>query len=222
MRARGSVSSPVYRIGRRSDLPRLGVGASAHLARSCGGPDRDASAATRVALCHSRSPEPATCTRARCVTCIEVQDGHLLMVASRPHLGIRLLLLTPGIPDKGEILTRMSLWWFDQLATSCPTTSCRPTSPSAYAGRALIVRAAPDVPGRVCRARLSHRLGPQSTTTRPARCAACRCRRAWSTASRLPEPIFTPATKAEMGEHDENVSSSRSPRRRRESAAAAA
>ena len=43
------------------------------------------------------------------------------------------------------------------------------------------------------------------STTRPARSAALRCPRAWSTARSCPPPIFTPATKAEVGEHDENV-----------------
>jgi phosphoribosylaminoimidazole-succinocarboxamide synthase len=44
----------------------------------------------------------------------ELADGHLLMVASDRISAFDFVLETP-IPDKGEILTRMSLWWFDQL-----------------------------------------------------------------------------------------------------------
>ena len=48
-------------------------------------------------------------------------------------------LLTPGIPDKGEILTRMSLWWFDQLADIVPNHVVSTAVPERVRGRALIV-----------------------------------------------------------------------------------
>jgi phosphoribosylaminoimidazole-succinocarboxamide synthase len=48
-----------------------------------------------------------------------LESGHLLMVAS-DRISAYDHVLTPGIPDKGEILTRMSLWWFEQLADMVP------------------------------------------------------------------------------------------------------
>ncbi len=86
----------------------------------------------------------------------ELPDGNLLMVAS-DRISAFDFVLTPTIPDKGEILTRMSLWWFEQLdglianhviSTDVPTVGRRPR-------RRL--RAARDVPGGVCGARLPDR-----------------------------------------------------------------
>ena len=66
-----------------------------------------------------------------------VQDGHLLMVAS-DRISAYDFLLTPGIPDKGEILTRMSLWWFDQLADLVPHHVLSTDVPAQVAGRAVV------------------------------------------------------------------------------------
>ena len=116
-------------------------------------------------------------------------------------------VLATAIPDKGEILTQMSLWWFEQLATWSPHhVRLRPTCPPPCAGRAMVCK----------RARRCSRSSASPAATSPA--PGC-----WSTdatgkvcgialpaglvdGSRLPEPIFTPATKAELGDHDENVS----------------
>ncbi|MET1037131.1 MAG: phosphoribosylaminoimidazolesuccinocarboxamide synthase, partial [Aeromicrobium sp.] len=68
----------------------------------------------------------------------EVEDGHLLMVAS-DRISAFDFILTPGIPDKGEILTRMSLWWFDQLADLIPNHVVSTTVPERVRGRALVV-----------------------------------------------------------------------------------
>ena len=59
--------------------------------------------------------------------------GQLLMVAS-DRISAFDHILSPAIPDKGEILTRMSLWWFDQLADLVPHHVCRPTSLTRSAG----------------------------------------------------------------------------------------
>ncbi len=56
-------------------------------------------------------------------------EGRLLMVAS-DRISIFDFVLDTTIPDKGELLTRMSLWWFEQLADLVPTTWSRPTCPS--------------------------------------------------------------------------------------------
>ena len=116
-------------------------------------------------------------------------------------------VLDTTIPDKGEILTRMSLWWFDQLADLVPNhvlvdRRARPRS----RGRAVVCERLDDVPRRVRRPRLPHRLGAARLPRAPARCAASPLPAGLEDGSRLPEPIFTPATKAALGEHDENVS----------------
>lgn len=134
----------------------------------------------------------------------EVQDGHLLMVAS-DRISAYDFLLTPGIPDKGEILTRMSLWWFDQLKDLVPNHVVSTSVPERVRGRALIVEKLEMFPVEcVARGYLTgsglidyNATGEVCGVPLPAGLVD---------ASRLPQPIFTPATKAEMGEHDENVS----------------
>jgi len=134
----------------------------------------------------------------------EVPDGNLLMVAS-DRISAFDFILTPGIPDKGEILTRMSLWWFDQLADLIPNHVVSTTVPERVRGRALIVEKLDMYPVE-CVARgyltgsglLDYRAtGEVCGVPLPTGLVD---------GSRLPEPIFTPATKADMGEHDENVS----------------
>ena len=134
----------------------------------------------------------------------EVQDGHLLMVAS-DRISAYDFLLTPGIPDKGEILTRMSLWWFDQLSDLVPNHVVSTSVPERVRGRALIVEKLEMFPVEcVARGYLTgsglidyNATGEVCGVPLPAGLVD---------ASRLPQPIFTPTTKAEMGEHDENVS----------------
>ena len=131
------------------------------------------------------------------------------------------VVLDPGIPGKGELLTTLSLWWFDRLdgadggrgipnhlaADSVLGQDGTTTSvlPDAVAGRAMMARRLDMLPvecvvrgylagsgwaeyrqhGTVCGVRLPAGLNP---------------------GDRLPEPIYTPAFKAPMGEHDENIS----------------
>jgi phosphoribosylaminoimidazole-succinocarboxamide synthase len=134
----------------------------------------------------------------------EVEGGNLLMVAS-DRISAYDFVLTPGIPDKGEILTRMSLWWFDQLADMVPNHVVSTAVPERVRGRALFVERLDMFPVEcVARGYLAGsglidygKTGEVCGVALPAGLVD---------GSRLPEPIFTPATKAEMGEHDENVS----------------
>src|SRR3954452_19536881 len=64
-------------------------------------------------------------------------DGRLLMVASDRISAFDYILETP-IPDKGEILTRMSLWWFDQLAGLVPHHILSTDVPTEVRGRAVV------------------------------------------------------------------------------------
>ncbi|NUR92342.1 MAG: phosphoribosylaminoimidazolesuccinocarboxamide synthase [Nonomuraea sp.] len=130
----------------------------------------------------------------------ETDDGLLLMVAS-DRLSAFDYVLEPAIPDKGAILTQMSLWWFDQLKDVVPnhvvargddarSVLCRPL-------RMVQVEcvARGDLAGNGLAE--SRSTGAVSGVPLP---------EGLDDGSRLPEPIFTPSTKAPMGEHDEPIS----------------
>ena len=133
----------------------------------------------------------------------ELPDGRLLMVASDRISAFDYVLDTP-IPDKGEILTRMSLWWFDQLKDMVQNHIVSADVPDGVRGRAVICERLDMYPVEcVARGYLTGsglldyaRTGEVCGIPLPA---------GLQDGSRLSEPIFTPATKAELGEHDENV-----------------
>jgi phosphoribosylaminoimidazole-succinocarboxamide synthase len=134
----------------------------------------------------------------------ELPDGRLLMVAS-DRISAFDFVLDTTIPDKGEILTRMSLWWFERLADLVPHHVLSTDVPEAVRGRAVICERLDMIPVE-CVSRgyltgsglLDYRAsGEVCGIALPA---------GLEDGSRLPEAIFTPATKAELGEHDENVS----------------
>ncbi len=134
----------------------------------------------------------------------ELADGHLLMVAS-DRISAYDFSLEPGIPDKGEILTRLSLWWFDQLADLVPNHVVSTDVPEAVRGRALVVEKLDMFPVEcVVRGYLTGSgLADYQAT---GEVCGVRLPAGLVDGDRLPEPIFTPATKAAVGEHDENVS----------------
>jgi phosphoribosylaminoimidazole-succinocarboxamide synthase len=122
-------------------------------------------------------------------------------------------VLEPGIPGKGELLTTLSLWWFDRLRDVpnhlVPDRSLgdEGTSaiPPAVAGRAMLVKTLDMYPIEcVVRGYLTGsgwKEYQQSQTVCGIGLPA-----GLSNGDRLPEPIYTPAWKAPMGEHDENIS----------------
>ncbi|UFN42595.1 phosphoribosylaminoimidazolesuccinocarboxamide synthase [Nocardioides okcheonensis] len=130
-------------------------------------------------------------------------EGRLLMVAS-DRTSAYDFVLDSTIPDKGEILTRMSLWWFDQLAELVGNHVVSTEVPATVAGRAVVCERLDMFPVEcVARGYLTgsglldyHRTNEVCGIPLPA---------GLQDGSRLPEPIFTPATKAELGDHDENV-----------------
>ncbi len=134
----------------------------------------------------------------------ELDDGRLLMVAS-DRISAYDHVLASTIPDKGQILTRMSLWWFDQLVDLLPNHVLSTDVPAVVAGRAVVCERLEMFPVE-CVAR-GYLTGSGLLDYR-ATGGVCGVELppGLVDGSRLPEPIFTPATKAALGEHDENVS----------------
>ena len=127
----------------------------------------------------------------------------LLVVASDRISAYDHILATP-IPDKGKVLTALSAWWFEQLADVVPNHLVSLDVPAQVAGRAMICRRLEMYPVE-CVAR-GYLTGSGLVEYRQGR-SVCGVAlpEGLTEASRLPEPIFTPAAKAELGEHDENV-----------------
>ena len=130
--------------------------------------------------------------------------GQLLMVAS-DRISAFDYVLDTTIPDKGEILTRMSLWWFDQLGEIVPNHVLSTAVPESVRGRAVICRKLEMFPVE-CVAR-GYLTGSGLVDYRESgQVCGIALPAGLVDGSRLPEPIFTPATKAAVGDHDENVS----------------
>ncbi len=134
----------------------------------------------------------------------ELADGQLLMVAS-DRISAYDTVLEPGIPDKGAVLTAMSLWWFDRLADLVPHHVLSTDVPEQVRGRAVVCERLDMIPVE-CVAR--GYLAGSGLLDYRATGAVCGLKLPTGLldGSRLPEPVFTPAAKAAMGEHDENVS----------------
>jgi phosphoribosylaminoimidazole-succinocarboxamide synthase len=130
--------------------------------------------------------------------------GRLLMVAS-DRISAFDFVLDRTIPDKGAILTRMSLWWFERLADVVPHHIVSTEVPASVAGRAVVCEDLEMYPVE-CVAR-GYLTGSGLLDYR-ATGAVCGIGlpTGLEDGSRLPEPIFTPAAKAAVGDHDENVS----------------
>jgi phosphoribosylaminoimidazole-succinocarboxamide synthase len=133
-----------------------------------------------------------------------LDDGRLLMVASDRISAYDFVLETP-IPDKGVLLTRMSLWWFDRLADLVPHHVLSTDVPAEVAGRAVVVEELAMYPVE-CVAR--GYLTGSGLSDYGATGAVCGVAlpEGLVDGSRLEAPIFTPASKAALGDHDENVS----------------
>jgi phosphoribosylaminoimidazole-succinocarboxamide synthase len=135
-------------------------------------------------------------------------EGRLVMVASDRISAYDWVLPTP-IPDKGRVLTRLSLWWFDQLADLCPhhvvSTDLPPGAPADWAGRTTVVKQLEMVPVE-CVARGYLTGSGLAEYRRDRTVCGIALPEGLDDGSELPGAIFTPATKAEVGEHDENVS----------------
>ncbi len=135
------------------------------------------------------------------------ESGELVMVAS-DRTSAHDWVLPNEIPDKGRILTQLSLWWFDRIADIVPnhviSTDLPAGAPADWAGRTLICRSLEMAPVE-CVAR-GYLTGSGLTEYRADRTVCgIALPEGLEDGSELPAPIYTPALKAEVGDHDENV-----------------
>ncbi len=140
-----------------------------------------------------------------------VGDDRILMVASDRLSAFDVIMGEP-IPDKGELLTQMALFWFGKLGHLCPNhltgdapeSVVMPAEVPQVTGRSMLVKRLRPIPveavvrGYLAGSGWKEYQESQSVCGVPLPPGL-------KNASKLPEPIFTPAAKAEMGEHDENI-----------------
>jgi phosphoribosylaminoimidazole-succinocarboxamide synthase len=133
-------------------------------------------------------------------------DGDDLILVASDRISVYDVILPTPIPGKGAILTQLSLWWFERLADVAPNHVISATAvPAEFAGRAIRCRRLTMAPFEcIARGYLTgsglaeyRRTGTVSGVALPP---------GLQDGSRLPEPIFTPSTKAPLGQHDEPVS----------------
>jgi len=141
-----------------------------------------------------------------------VGKDRLLMVASDRLSAFDVILGEP-IPGKGALLTQMALFWFDKLGHICPNhltgdapeSAVTPAELPQVVGRSMLVKRLKPIPVEaVVRGYLAGS-GWQEYQAKQSVCGVP-LPAGLKNASQLPEPIFTPAAKAEAGEHDENIS----------------
>jgi phosphoribosylaminoimidazole-succinocarboxamide synthase len=127
----------------------------------------------------------------------------LLLVASDRISAYDHVLATP-IPDKGEVLTRLSLWWFDRLADLVPHHVVSTDVPAEVRGRAVLVERLDMLPVE-CVARAYLTGGGLAEYRATGAVSGIPLPPGLEDGSRLPAPLFTPSTKAPAGEHDEPI-----------------
>jgi phosphoribosylaminoimidazole-succinocarboxamide synthase len=135
------------------------------------------------------------------------EAGRLVMVASDRTSAFD-WVLPSDIPDKGRILTQLSLWWFERIADLVPnhviSTEVPAGAPADWAGRTMICEPLEMFPVEcVARGYLTGSGLKEYNVSRT--CNGIALPEGLVDGSELPAPIYTPALKAEVGEHDENV-----------------
>lgn len=142
----------------------------------------------------------------------EIDDRRMLMIAT-DRLSAFDVILNEPIPDKGKILTAISNFWFAKLAHVCPNhlTGEAPESVVAAAdlpqveGRAVVAKRLRAVPVEAIVRGYIAGSGWKEYRERGTVCGIA-LPAGLQEAEKLPEPIFTPSTKAAVGDHDENIS----------------
>ena len=141
-----------------------------------------------------------------------VGEDRLLIVTSDRLSAFDVVMAEP-IPDKGQVLNRMALFWFDRLADVVPNhltgiapeSVVSPAEAAQVAGRSMVVKRLKPIPVEAVVRGYLIGSGWKDYQASGAVCGIA-LPAGLRMAETLPEPIFTPAAKAEMGQHDENIS----------------
>ena len=141
----------------------------------------------------------------------EVDDKHLLIVTTDRLSAFDVILPTP-IPDKGKVLTALSNFWFKKLdhiipshlTGIAPESVVKPAERDQVEGRAIVVGRYKPLPVEAVARGYVEGSGWKEYQSKGSICGIA-LPTGLKRAGRLPEPIFTPSTKAEMGTHDENI-----------------
>jgi phosphoribosylaminoimidazole-succinocarboxamide synthase len=132
------------------------------------------------------------------------EDGDELIMVASDRISVYDVILPTEIPDKGKVLTQMSLFWFELTGDIVPNHFISEDVPPEAAGRGMRVKKLDMYPVEcVVRGYLSGS-GWREYRETGAICGI-ELPTGLTESEVLPEPIFTPATKAELGEHDENI-----------------
>ena len=134
----------------------------------------------------------------------EVDDERLLLVAS-DRLSAYDVVLPTAIPDKGRVLTGLSRWWFEQTASIVPNHLLDVVRDDPeLRGRSMVCRRARVLPVEIVVRGYLSGSGWKEYLAHGGVCGN-RLPQGLRESDRLPEPILTPATKAELGQHDINI-----------------
>ncbi|HEX2773763.1 MAG TPA: phosphoribosylaminoimidazolesuccinocarboxamide synthase [Micromonosporaceae bacterium] len=132
-------------------------------------------------------------------------DGDDLILVASDRVSVYDIVLPTPIPDKGKLLTQLSLWWFDQLADLVPNHVISAADvPPEVAGRAIRVRRLDMVPVE-CIARGYLTGSGRKEYEKSGSVSGIALPPGLVEASKLPVPVFTPTTKAPLGQHDEPI-----------------
>jgi len=132
-------------------------------------------------------------------------DGDDLILVASDRVSVYDVVLPTPIPDKGRILTQLSLWWFDQLADLVPHHVLSATDvPAEFAGRAVRVRKLAMVPVECIARGYLAGLGLKEYE-KDRSVSGVALPPGLVEGSRLPQVVFTPTTKAAAGSHDEFI-----------------
>ncbi|MDO5699206.1 MAG: phosphoribosylaminoimidazolesuccinocarboxamide synthase [Dermatophilus congolensis] len=133
----------------------------------------------------------------------KASEDLLLLVAS-DRISAYDYVLDSVIPDKGRILTQMSLWWFEQFADLVPNHVVSTDVPEQVAGRAVLVRRLAMLPVE-CIGRAYLTGSGLAEYQQVGSVCGVQLPEGLVEASKLEQPIFTPTTKAPLGEHDQPI-----------------
>ena len=134
-----------------------------------------------------------------------LEDPGLMLMVATDNVSAYDHVLDSPIPDKGVVLTQLSVWWFEQLDDLVANHVVSTEVPAEVAGRALVVERLEMVPiEAVARGYLTG--SGWAEYLQSGAVTGIELPSGLHDGSRLPTPIFTPARKAPLGEHDENIS----------------